>query len=77
MHWTVCSRRDRSAWSPGRTLENKTIDVSPQVIDDVANRVARNHRSQYRLQIDVATNNDDIAQFSKSSLVLGAIYVVD
>lgn len=66
--------------SSDAALEPKLIDVTPQVIDDMSHRVERSHRSQYRLQIDVATNGDavtDRAIFAKNSFVLGAIYVVD
>ena len=62
------------------TQEIKTIEVTSQVIDDVANRAARSDRSQYRLQINKATNEDpvtDRATFGKNTFVLGAIYVVD
>lgn len=62
------------------TQEIKTVDVTSQVIDDVAHRVERSDRSQYRLQIDQATNGDttaDRATFGKNTFVLGAIYTVE
>lgn len=68
------------AMSTDAVLEAKKIDVTSQVIDDVVHRAARGDRSQYRLQIDLATDGDtttDRAMFTKSSFVLGAIYVVD
>jgi len=66
--------------SNNAVLEPKKIDVTAQVIDDVTHRAERSDRSQYRLQIDVATNSNQIidrANFARSSFVLGAIYVVD
>lgn len=58
----------------------KMIDVTSQVIDDVAHRAERNDRSQYRLQFDQDTNGDGIADratFGKNTFVLGVMYVVD
>jgi hypothetical protein len=68
------------AISTDATQEIKTIDVTPQVISDIANRAERNHRSQYRLQINPASNGDaitDRATFGKNTFVLGAIYTVE
>jgi hypothetical protein len=68
------------ALSSDAAQEIKTIDVTSQVISDIADRAERNHRSQYRLQINPATNGDaitDRATFGKNTFVLGAIYTVE
>lgn len=67
-------------FSADAIVETKTIDVTSQVQDDVANRAQRNHRSQYRLQIDQATDGDGIvdrAIFAKNTFQMTAVYVVD
>lgn len=58
----------------------KTIDVTSQVQDDVANRAEREDRSQYRLQIEQATNGDevaDLAAFEKASFRMYIQYIAD
>jgi len=60
--------------------QDKTIDVTSQVADDYANRVARGDHSQYRLQMDTATNNDstiDRAAFSLATFNLAVTYIAD
>jgi hypothetical protein len=67
-------------YSEDGTSESKSIDVTPQVADDIANRTARNSRSQYRLQIDVATNNNgvtDKAVFAKGTFEMNVVYLAD
>jgi hypothetical protein len=67
-------------FSADAVFESKLIDVTPQVQDDVANRAARGNRSQYRLQIDQASNNDGItdrAVFATNTFEMTAVYVVD
>lgn len=67
-------------FSTDATLESKIIDVTLQVQDDVDHRAERGDRSQYRLQIDQATNNDDVADtavFQKDTFDLMVEYVVD
>lgn len=66
--------------SEDATQEIKAVDVTSQVIDDVAHRTERANRSQYRLQINKATNEDavtDRATFGKNTFALGAIYTVE
>lgn len=61
-------------------LETKTIDVTSQMSDDVTHRTERGDRSQYRLQIDQATNSDAVADrafFAKGTFSLTATYLVD
>ena len=68
------------AFSEDAVLDTKRIDVSSQVQDDVINRATRGDRSQYRLQIDQATNGDNVADtavFQKNTLKLTTVYVVD
>jgi hypothetical protein len=58
----------------------KTIDVTSQVADDYANRIARGGRTQYRLQMDTATNNDDVvdkAIFSLATFSMAVILIAD
>jgi hypothetical protein len=59
--------------------ESKSIDVTPQVIDDLANRVARGDHTQYRLQFDsVSTNNEyDRAVFAKDTFEMSLVYIHD
>jgi Bacterial Ig-like domain len=58
----------------------KTLEVTDEVADDVANRAARGERSQFRLELETATNGDgvnDEARFSRSGMALSIVYVVD
>lgn len=67
-------------FSEDGTVGTKSIGVTAQVVDDVANRVERGDRSQYRLLIDQGTNDDDVtdrAVFAKDTFQLSATYVVD
>jgi len=60
--------------------EAKALDVTAQLKDDVMNRAARGDRSQFRLQIDTATNDDavaDTAVFTKNTFKLHVTYVAD
>jgi hypothetical protein len=62
------------------TTGRKTIDVKAAVADDLAQRVARGGRTQYRLQFPTATNSDataDEARFSRSGFGLTLTYLVD
>ena len=66
--------------STNGNVERKFIDVTSQVQDDVINRATRGDRSQYRLQIDKATDGDgvaDTAVFTKNSFKMMITYVVD
>lgn len=65
-------------FSEDATLETKRINITAQLSDDVTNRVARGNRSQFRLQIDPATDGDpttDTAVFAKDTFNLLAIYL--
>ncbi len=67
-------------YSEDATAESKQIDVSAEVADDIVHRGARTSRTQYRLKIDVATNDDDIvdrAVFAKDTFELTATYIAD
>ena len=67
-------------YSQDGNVESKIIDVTPQVADDLAHRTERNSRTQYRLQIDTATNANavtDRAVFAKDTFQLTAVYVAD
>lgn len=58
----------------------KSIDVTSQVADDYANRAARSSRTQYRLQMDTATNGDNVvdkAIFSLATFSLAVTYIAD
>ena len=58
----------------------KQLDVTDEVIDDIANRAARGDRTQFRLELDTPTNSDavdDEARFSRSGMALSIVYVVD
>lgn len=59
-------------------LETKRLDITAQVSDDVTNRGARADRSQFRLQIDTATDSDgniDTAVFEKDTFKVVAVYL--
>ncbi len=67
-------------FSTDGNLEEKVLDVTPQVQDDVTNRATRGDRSQYRFQIDTATDGDnvaDVAEFTKNTFEVTVQYVVD
>ncbi len=59
--------------------ESKSIDVSAQVADDLLNRAARGDRTQYRLQFDTvsADNEYDYAEFSKDTFEMSLVYIAD
>lgn len=62
--------------NPGETT--LTLDVSAQVRDDLQNRAARNHRSQYRLRFGEFTNLDDTADYvllGRDELALEVVYL--
>ena len=66
------------ALSMDGTAESKSIDVTSQVGDDLAHRSERGDHSQYRLQIDQATNNDattDRAVFALGTFEMTIQYV--
>jgi Bacterial Ig-like domain len=68
------------ALSTDATAGAKTLDVTDEVADDVANRAARGDRAQFRLELETATNNDalnDEARFSRNGMALAIVYVVD
>lgn len=68
------------AYSQDATAESKAIDVTSQVADDILHRAERNSRSQYRLQIDQATNSNsttDKAIFAKGTFEMTVVYVAD
>ena len=67
-------------FSSNANLEEKVIDVTPQVQDDVTNRATRGDRSQYRFQIDTVTDGDPVADtaiFTKNTFEMTVQYVVD
>jgi len=67
-------------FSSDANVGSKAIDVTSQVTDDVINRATRGDRSQYRLQIDQATNANavtDKAVFAKATFELTTVFVVD
>lgn len=67
-------------FSTNGNIEEKVIDVTPQVQDDVAHRATRGHRSQYRFQIDTVTDGDPVADtaiFTKNTFEMTVQYVVD
>lgn len=67
-------------FSADGTVETKSIDVTSQVGDDIANRVERGDRSQYRLQIDQATNSNgvvDRATFDTATFAMTVVYVAE
>lgn len=68
------------AFSSDANVESKSIDVTPEVQDDVINRTARSNHSQFRLAVDLATDNDQIvdkAIFAKDTFSMSITYVVD
>ncbi len=67
------------AFSQDGTAESKSIDVTSQVADDVANRAARSDLSQYRLQFDSVSMNNayDRTTFAKGTFEMNVVYVVD
>jgi len=59
---------------------SKSIETTAQVIDDVAHRNERGHLSQYRLQYDLSTDNDnayDRATFAKGTFEMSVHYIAD
>jgi hypothetical protein len=67
-------------YSTNAASESKSIDVTSQLVDDIAHRATRSDRSQYRLQIDLATNNDGVADravFALGTFQMGVIYIAD
>jgi hypothetical protein len=66
-------------FSSDGNAESKTIDVTSEVSDDLANRATRGDRSQFRLQFDtVSTNNQyDRVAFSKDTFEMSLVYIAD
>jgi len=67
-------------FSTDGNLEEKVIDVTSQAQDDVTNRATRGDRSQYRFQIDTATDGDNVADtavFTKNTFEMTIQYVVE
>ncbi len=67
-------------FSTSLTIETKTLGVTAQVSDDYANLAARGGRSQYRLEFEIGTNNDDVkdfARFTRTAFALSLTYAVD
>ena len=61
-------------------MESKSIDVTPQVQEDVALHVERNDRSQFRLQIDTPTNGNGVNDrtiFSRASFLMTLVYTAN
>lgn len=68
------------AFSADTSLSVRRLTVTAEVQDDVANRAARNHRSQFRLRFGTATDGDnvtDTAVFTKSSFSMLVMYLAD
>ncbi len=67
------------ALSVDATLGAKSIDVTVQLIDDLANRAARGDRTQYRLEFPTpnnANNAADEVQCSRANFHLAVAYVI-
>jgi hypothetical protein len=67
-------------FSTNATVESKTIDVTSQIRDDLDHRTERGGRSQYRLLIEPATNNNDAvdrAVFARDTFEMTVVYLVD
>jgi len=65
------------ALSSDATAGAKTLDVSSEVLDDLANHAARGERTQFRLELEAATDNGadaDEARFSRSGMTLTLVY---
>ncbi len=57
----------------------KTLSVTAQLVDDLANRAARGDRTQYRLEFATPNNANGIAdeaRFSRSGFALTVAYVI-
>jgi hypothetical protein len=66
-------------FSTDTTAGAKALNVTAQVIDDLANSVARGNRTQYRLEFATAANANglaDEARFSRSGFGLSLAYVI-
>lgn len=59
--------------------ESKSIDVTAQLTDDLANRAARGETSQYRLQFDTVSedNEYDRVYFPQNTFEMSLVYVAD
>jgi hypothetical protein len=59
--------------------ESKSIDVTAQLGDDIANRSSRGDYSQYRLQFDTVSANGayDRAIFSTATFEMSLVYIAD
>ena len=58
----------------------KSLDVTTEFLDDLANRVARGNRSQIRVEFPTETNSNQVpdeARFPTSSFALSVDYTVD
>lgn len=65
------------ALSDDATVGAKTLDVSDEVFDDLMNHAARGERTQFRLELEAATDNGndiDEADFSRSGMTLSLVY---
>jgi hypothetical protein len=76
---TVAALATIGNFSESGTIESKSIDVTANVMDDLANRNARNDYSQYRLQFDVTAANGayDRVIFTKSTFALNVAYIAN
>jgi hypothetical protein len=71
---------DAGAISTDATTGIKSVDVTTQLADDLANHAARGERTQYRLEFTSATNSNDAAdeaRFSRSGIGLRLTYLID
>lgn len=59
--------------------ESKSLDITANVADDLVNRATRGDRTQYRLQFDTvsANNQYDRTNFSKDTLEMSLVYIAD
>lgn len=76
---SVASFSEAPVFSMDGDAGSKSIDVSAQVADDLVNRATRGDDTQYRLQFDtVSANNEyDYAEFSKDTFEMSLVYIAD
>lgn len=67
-------------FSTSPVIGARSLQVTAEVADDIANRAERSNHSQFRIEFPTATDsdeNEDLARFTTASFALQVTYLVD